>query len=81
MVRLPFPASAERLWRDDAVYDVVGVLGHNDAPPLPHRGSAIFLHVASADFAPTAGCVALVLPDLLAVLSEADATTRVRVTR
>jgi L,D-peptidoglycan transpeptidase YkuD (ErfK/YbiS/YcfS/YnhG family) len=31
-------------------------------------GSAIFLHVAQPDFAATEGCVALRLPDLLAVL-------------
>ena len=79
MVRLPYPASAERLWRDDRIYDVIGVLGHNDAPPVSRRGSAIFLHVAADDFAPSAGCVALALADLLRVLREADARTCVRV--
>ena len=69
-VRLPFAASAERLWRDDALYDVIVVLGHNDAPPVPGRGSAIFLHVAQADYAPTRGCVALALTDLLALLAD-----------
>lgn len=67
-VRLPYAARHEALWRDDAVYDVIGVLGWNDAPVTPHRGSAIFLHVARPDYAPTEGCVALALPDLLAVL-------------
>jgi L,D-peptidoglycan transpeptidase YkuD (ErfK/YbiS/YcfS/YnhG family) len=32
-------------------------------------GSAIFLHVAGADFSPTQGCVALVLADLLELLA------------
>lgn len=67
-VGLPYPASAERLWRADAVYDVIVVLGHNDDPPRPGCGSAIFLHVARPDFAPTQGCVALALDDLLALL-------------
>jgi L,D-peptidoglycan transpeptidase YkuD (ErfK/YbiS/YcfS/YnhG family) len=67
-VTLPYPASAERLWREDAVYDVIVVLGHNDDPPVPGRGSAIFLHVARPDYAPTQGCVALALPDLLMLL-------------
>lgn len=67
-VRLPHPARCETLWRDDAVYDVIVVLGHNDDPVAPGRGSAIFLHVARPDFTPTEGCVALPLPDLLAVL-------------
>lgn len=70
-VRLPFPARHERLWRDDGVYDVIVVIGHNDDPPLPGRGSAVFLHVARPDYAPTEGCVALALPDLVAVLVQA----------
>lgn len=58
-IRLPFDARHEALWREDAVYDVIGVLGWNDAPVVRGRGSAIFLHVARADLAPTEGCVAL----------------------
>jgi L,D-peptidoglycan transpeptidase YkuD (ErfK/YbiS/YcfS/YnhG family) len=68
-VRLPVDASAEALWRDDAVYDIIGVLGWNDAPAEPGRGSAIFLHVAQPDYAPTAGCVALAQGDLRRVLA------------
>ncbi len=68
-VRLPCSARCEELWRRDGIYDVVGVLGWNDAPPMRNRGSAIFLHVARPDYAPTEGCVALALPDLLAALA------------
>lgn len=67
-VSLPHPGHAEELWRADPLYDVVGVLGWNDAPVERGRGSAIFLHVARPDYAPTEGCVALPLPDLLALL-------------
>ncbi len=69
MVRLPHPARHEALWREDGVYDVIGVLGWNDAPVVRDRGSAIFLHVARPDFAPTEGCVALALPDLRSLLA------------
>lgn len=79
-VRLPYRASAETLWRADGVYDLIVVLGYNDAPVIGGRGSAIFLHVARPDFAPTEGCVALGRGDLLRVLKEADATTRIIVT-
>lgn len=72
-VRLPYSARHEALWRADAVYDVIGVLGWNDAPPVrgpgPAPGSAIFLHLARLDRAPTAGCIALDLADLLALLA------------
>lgn len=75
-VRLPHPARHERLWREDGLYDVVVVLGHNDDPPRPGAGSAIFLHVAKEGYAPTEGCIALALPDLLTVLAECGTETR-----
>lgn len=68
-VRLPHPARCERMWRDDGLYDVVVELGWNDDPVVPGMGSAIFLHVADPDFAPTEGCVALRLDDLLTLLA------------
>ena len=76
-VSLPHASSAERLWRDDHVYDVVVVIGYNDRPPSPGLGSAIFLHVARDRFAPTAGCVALAMDDLLAVLRDCDRDTEI----
>lgn len=56
-VRLPYPASAERMWREDTLYDLVVVLGHNDDPVVPGQGSAIFLHLARDDGGPTEGCI------------------------
>jgi L,D-peptidoglycan transpeptidase YkuD (ErfK/YbiS/YcfS/YnhG family) len=69
-VDLPISASAESLWRDDEVYDIIGVLGWNDDPVVPGRGSAIFLHLARPDFAPTQGCIALPLDDLRVILGQ-----------
>jgi L,D-peptidoglycan transpeptidase YkuD (ErfK/YbiS/YcfS/YnhG family) len=63
-VKLPYGASAERLWRDDHVYDLIVVLGHNDDPVVAGAGSAIFLHLARPGFPPTEGCVALDGADL-----------------
>jgi L,D-peptidoglycan transpeptidase YkuD (ErfK/YbiS/YcfS/YnhG family) len=73
MVRLPHDGRHEALWRRDALYDVVGVLGWNDQPVRRGSGSAIFLHVATPDYAPTEGCVALALPDLLVALASLTA--------
>jgi L,D-peptidoglycan transpeptidase YkuD (ErfK/YbiS/YcfS/YnhG family) len=78
-VTLPFNGRHEHLWRDDALYDIVGVIGYNDAPVVSGLGSAIFLHVASTDYAPTEGCVALALIDLQAVLAVCDKSTRIRI--
>jgi L,D-peptidoglycan transpeptidase YkuD (ErfK/YbiS/YcfS/YnhG family) len=70
LVTLPYPASAETLWRDDPLYDLVAVIGYNDDPVRPGKGSAIFLHLARPDYAPTQGCVALMLDDALAALEQ-----------
>jgi L,D-peptidoglycan transpeptidase YkuD (ErfK/YbiS/YcfS/YnhG family) len=70
-VALPYPASAERMWREDDLYDLVVILGHNDDPVIPDAGSAIFLHLAKPDYSPTEGCVALARQDLEALLAAA----------
>jgi L,D-peptidoglycan transpeptidase YkuD (ErfK/YbiS/YcfS/YnhG family) len=70
MVRLPINASAEALWRDDAIYDIIGVLGWNDDPVLTGKGSAIFLHLARPGYTPTEGCIALAPDDLRRVLAQ-----------
>ncbi|QQP89653.1 L,D-transpeptidase family protein [Skermanella sp. TT6] len=69
-VKLPFAPRHEEMWRADGLYDVVVVIGHNDDPVVPGEGSAVFMHVAKPDYEPTAGCVALALPDLLALLRD-----------
>jgi L,D-peptidoglycan transpeptidase YkuD (ErfK/YbiS/YcfS/YnhG family) len=74
-VSKPYAGRHEDLWRKDEIYDVIVVLGYNDAPVVPYKGSAIFLHVARPDFSPTAGCVALQKTDLLQVLSESSIDT------
>ncbi|WP_420825593.1 L,D-transpeptidase family protein [Terrihabitans soli] len=67
-VTAPYPASHEKLWRDDDVYDFVVELGWNDRPRFQGRGSAIFMHLARSDglagFKPTEGCVALRRQDM-----------------
>ena len=80
-VKLPYPASAERMWRDDHLYDRVGVLAHNDDPPLAGLGSAIFLHLARPGYAPTEGCVALAAEDLEALLALAGPGSAIEVKR
>lgn len=69
-IRLPHEGHCEELWRADGLYDLVGVLGWNDAPVVRGRGSAIFLHVARDDYAPTEGCIALAADHLRRVLAE-----------
>ena len=70
LVRLPYASLDERLWREDALYDLVAVVGFNDAPVVPGKGSAIFLHLARPDYGATEGCVALSRDDLIEALAQ-----------
>jgi L,D-peptidoglycan transpeptidase YkuD (ErfK/YbiS/YcfS/YnhG family) len=76
-VRLPHDARYEELWRSDGLYDILGVLGWNDAPVERGRGSAIFLHVARPALAPTEGCIALPLDELQGLLEAGPTAVRV----
>ena len=67
-VTLPYAASAETLWRDDHLYDVIVVLDYNLMPRSRRRGSAIFLHVARLSLSPTEGCIAIKREHLLRLL-------------
>ncbi len=66
-VRHPHPYAAERLWRQDGAYDLILILGHNDAPPIPGLGSAIFVHCTTGSGV-TEGCIALDPEDLMRLL-------------
>jgi L,D-peptidoglycan transpeptidase YkuD (ErfK/YbiS/YcfS/YnhG family) len=79
-VRHPYPASAEKMWRDDGLYDVIVVLGYNDRPRRRGLGSAIFIHLARPDRRPTEGCIALAARDLRLVLARMKQGACVRIT-
>jgi L,D-peptidoglycan transpeptidase YkuD (ErfK/YbiS/YcfS/YnhG family) len=70
LVKRPFWRGHEVMWRGDHLYDLIVEVGYNDTPPVPGRGSAIFVHLARPDYSPTAGCVAFSRDDLLAVLKK-----------
>jgi L,D-peptidoglycan transpeptidase YkuD (ErfK/YbiS/YcfS/YnhG family) len=79
LVHVPNEWSHEKLWREDALYDVIVVVGYNDNPPEGEWGSAIFLHLAREDFSPTKGCVALARDAMMELLPLLGRDTRVRV--
>lgn len=67
-LRAPLRLSHEEMWRKDGLYDVVGVMDYNIVPRMRGRGSAIFFHIATDHFGPTAGCVALRARDMRRLL-------------
>ena len=65
----PFAAWSEALWTETTAYPYFAVIDYNDNPTISGPdapGSGIFLHAWMGE--PTEGCVALRIPDLLAVL-------------
>jgi len=79
LVRRPYPASHELMWRRDHLYDIVVPLGFNDDPVTPGKGSAIFLHQARPAMTPTLGCVALHPNDLRRLLRLATADSALKI--
>jgi L,D-peptidoglycan transpeptidase YkuD (ErfK/YbiS/YcfS/YnhG family) len=65
--RSPCAPGDENLWSNQGVaYRYAAVIDFNYKRPVYGRGSGIFLHVQKGK--PTAGCVSLREPDLIAVL-------------
>ena len=80
-VTLPYPASAERMRRDDRLYDWCVVLDYNLRPRRRGAGSAIFLHIAKEGYRPTEGCVAVSPATMARLLPRVSKRTRLVVTR
>ena len=77
----PFRRSAnepgDRLWRADHLYDLLIELDHNTSPRIAGRGSAVFLHLARPNFAPTAGCVSMTKASMLRLLRRMSPQTKI----
>ncbi|MFD0916602.1 L,D-transpeptidase [Pseudahrensia aquimaris] len=74
-VKLPYPASHERLLRDDHLYDVFIVIDHNITRRMTRGGSAIFFHLAHDDYRPTEGCIAISRADMHWLLPRINGRT------
>ena len=75
----PYPRSAEHLIRSDGLYDLIVVLGYNDAPRIKSRGSAIFLHCAHDGNTPTQGCIAVSRRDLSILMRSLRRSQNLRI--
>ncbi len=78
-VDVPPGSSADRLWRTDALYDLIVEISHNTRPRIAGRGSAVFIHIARQKFAPTAGCVALEAGTLRRLIERLGPHTRIEI--
>ena len=78
-IKFPFTYSAEFLYREDDIYNIICIISYNINPIIKNKGSAIFLHVANSDYSGTAGCLALKQDDLIELLQNIDLDTRINI--
>jgi L,D-peptidoglycan transpeptidase YkuD (ErfK/YbiS/YcfS/YnhG family) len=70
-------SGGDRLKRDDHLYDFIIEIDHNSAPRIAGRGSAVFFHLARANFTPTAGCVSMTKSAMLRLLERLGPETKI----
>ena len=75
----PFNSRAEHLYRNDDLYDIVCIIDYNLNPIIKGKGSAVFLHVATDDYSPTQGCVAIKKDELLSIAQNFDRNTKITI--
>jgi L,D-peptidoglycan transpeptidase YkuD (ErfK/YbiS/YcfS/YnhG family) len=69
--------ASEPLWRQPTAYRHFAVIRFNDAPAVPRRGSAIFLHADTGSA--TNGCVSVRLPQLVTILRRLRPGARIAI--
>lgn len=78
-VKVARTSFADRLARQDRLYDFIIELDHNTRPRVAGRGSAVFVHIARPGFAPTAGCVALHAKALRRLIARVGPRTKIEI--
>ncbi len=79
LITYPFSFSAERLYRNDNIYDVIIILNYNMGPIIKNKGSAIFIHIAKKNFAYTKGCVGIKKRYIKEIVRTIDKKTKVEI--
>ena len=79
LVKFPFKAHAERLYKKDNTYDIILVLNYNTNPIRKGKGSAIFIHVAKRNYTSTLGCVAVSKRNLKKIIGKINKSTIVNI--
>jgi L,D-peptidoglycan transpeptidase YkuD (ErfK/YbiS/YcfS/YnhG family) len=76
-VRIGREHPGDRLKRADHLYDFIVEIDHNTRPRIAGRGSAVFLHLARTNFAPTAGCVSMTRSAMVRLLQRLGPRTKI----
>jgi L,D-peptidoglycan transpeptidase YkuD (ErfK/YbiS/YcfS/YnhG family) len=76
-IRMKRDQAGDRLTRADQLYDFIVEIDHNTRPRVAGRGSAVFLHLARENFAPTAGCVSMTQRAMRHLLRRLSCNTKI----
>ena len=75
---LKFKKKGEKLFRKDHKYDLLIPINYNTNPIIPHKGSAIFLHV-TRNYKPTAGCIAINIKNFLSMIKYIKSNDKIKI--
>ena len=78
-IKFPFKYKAEKLYRNDNIYDLFLNIKYNYNPTIKGKGSAIFLHLAKKNYSPTKGCVAISKKDFLKIIPLIKKKTKITI--
>ena len=79
LIKKPFNCSAEKLWLEKNIYDVIVVINYNIKPIIKKKGSAIFLHIARKKYLSTKGCIAISKKDINLLIKKIDTKTKLKI--
>ncbi|MDC0472741.1 L,D-transpeptidase family protein [Pelagibacteraceae bacterium] len=79
LIFFPFNLSAERLKIKKNIYDIIVILDFNLKPIIKNKGSAIFLHVATKEYKPTKGCIAVSKTNLKKLISLISSKSKITI--
>ena len=78
-INFPFNFSAEKLWLNENIYDVIVIINYNMKPIVKEKGSAIFLHIAKKNYSPTKGCVAISKKNMNLLIGKINSKTELEI--
>ena len=76
-ISFPFKHKAEKIYRNDNLYDIFINIKYNQSPVTKGKGSAIFLHLTNNNYKPTRGCVAIQKKDFFKILPIIEKNTKI----
>jgi L,D-peptidoglycan transpeptidase YkuD (ErfK/YbiS/YcfS/YnhG family) len=79
IINYPSKYRAEKLWRNENIYDIIIVIDYNLNPVIKNKGSAIFLHIAKKKYQPTKGCIAVSKKNIKLLISKINKKTKLKI--